>query len=526
MRVACLAWDSPDLELLREGVADGWLPTLAALAARGSFVLLDDTQEILTPASWPTLARGVAPARHGLLCDQQLVPGEYRIASMTADDATEPPFWAHLGAAGLRSTIVGIYSAPLLPGLPGVQVVGWGSHDPFTTKHDGPRAEPAEVLGELRDVVGRRTLRHGRRLPVTPEEHLAYVDEVVRGLGQQGRAVAHLARRDRWDFLCATFADGHEAGHVLWRHHDPGHPAHDPGAHPRVRGALREIAQATDAALAEVLAALDDDVVVLITTPYGMGRDDRCVAVVDDVLRAHGLRADRAPGSGAPDRRTAALGLARRAARAVLPQRARVRLVRKLGSGFEIAHVLAFATMDPAGTRAFALPSDGPALLRVNLEGREPAGAVAPEDYEAVRDELIAAFTALRDADSGEPVVARAVRFEEVAGCRPTGAMPDVMVAWIRNARPRALRDAGGAEFAVPRDHPIGGMHWCTGFVLGAGPGIAAAGAGLDGASGELVDLGATVLALFGLPRPEAMTGRPLFGLADGLHPAATSDRT
>ncbi len=514
-RVLAIAWDAPDLEHLRTGVREGWLPTLAGLAERGSFALLDDTQEVLTAASWPTLSRGVPLARHGLVNDSQLVSGAYRVVPVSGDtDGEAPPFWAHLGGSGRRTTHLSIYSAGMVPGLLGTQVVGWGSHDPYTTKHDDPRADPPELVAELDRVAGPRNLKHGRPLPEHADTagELAYLDAVLRGLDQQATAIRHLMARDPWDFLIATLPDGHEAGHLLWYHHDPSHPDHDPGADPRLLDAYDAIAKATDAALARVLEDLPDDVVVLVINAYGMGRNPYVHETIGTVLCTSGWMAELPDGATSRDRRAAALGAVRRIARATLPKRARQRIARAAGN-VNLNDPLYFARLDPTRSRAFTLPTDGPALIRVNLAGREPDGIVAPEDYEAVRDGVIAELEGLRDADTGEPVASRVARIEEVGGGPARGAMPDVVASWSRTVFPRALRTLGGAEILVPRRERNSSSHWSTGFVLGAGPGIAARDSGLDGEPGELVDLAATVFALLEVEPPAEFTGSPLFGL-------------
>lgn len=514
-RVLTIAWDAPDLEHLRIGVRDGWLPTLAGLAERGTFALLDDAQEVLTAASWPTLARGVPLAHHGLVNDSQLVRGEYRVAPVSGDvDGEAPPFWAYLDRSGRRTTHLSVYSAGMVPGLLGTQVVGWGSHDPYTTKHGDPRADPPELLAELDRLAGPRRLKHGRQLPEHADTagELAYLDDVLRGLDQQATAIRHLMARDPWDFMIASLPDGHEAGHLLWYHHDPSHPDHDPGADPRLLDAYDTIARATDAALARVLDGLPEDVVVLVINAYGMGRNTYLHETVKPVLCAGGWMAELPEGAASRDRRAAALGTVRRVARATLPRRMRQRIARAAGN-VNLNDPLYFARFDPTRSRAFALPTDGPALIRVNLAGREPAGIVAPEDYEAVRDGVIAELEELRDADTGEPVASRVARIEEVGGGPARGAMPDVVAAWSRTAFPRALRTSGGAEIPVSRLERNSSTHWSTGFVLGAGPGIPARDSGLDGPSGELVDLAATVFALLEAEQPAELTGSPLFGL-------------
>jgi hypothetical protein len=72
-------------------------------------------------------------------------------------------------------------------------------------------------------------------------------------------------------------------------------------------------------------------------------------------------------------------------------------------------------------------------------------------------------------------------------------------------------------ELPVPTLRSIRSVHYTPGFVLGAGPGIERAGdQGLRDPAGQaqLADVGATVLALLGVPVPAEVSGRPIPGLA------------
>jgi hypothetical protein len=68
----------------------------------------------------------------------------------------------------------------------------------------------------------------------------------------------------------------------------------------------------------------------------------------------------------------------------------------------------------------------------------------------------------------------------------------------------------------VPTRRSIQSVHYTPGFVLGAGPGLERVGEqSLRHAAGQaqLADLGATVLALLGVPIPPEVSGRPIQGL-------------
>lgn len=75
-------------------------------------------------------------------------------------------------------------------------------------------------------------------------------------------------------------------------------------------------------------------------------------------------------------------------------------------------------------TRAYSLI---PGRFFLNLEGREPAGVVSPTEYEAVREELIAALKRLTGPD-GRRVTRRIVKGEEVFKGAHDEIAPDVVV--------------------------------------------------------------------------------------------------
>jgi predicted AlkP superfamily phosphohydrolase/phosphomutase len=511
-RVLCLAFDSPDLGLVQRGIDEGWLPTLGRLVEGGRFVPLDDLQDLLTSSTWPTLVTGTDLPEHLVVSDRQLVPGSYRVVPVRAEDARRPPFWRYVSDAGLRSTIVSVYGAPLTPGLLGTQVVGWGTHDPLTTRESAPRAEPPGVLRELARVAGRRRTRYGLRIPRTAGELAAYAEASVAGVRQQGRGLAHLVAHTRWDFFFGAFAESHEAGHLLWHLAVPEHPRHDPSAAPVLKDALRAIYRGIDDALAELVARVPDDVAVLVVSAYGMGPHHHLEGVIDPLLERAGwtARAGR-DALVAAGPRARALVAARRAVRRLVPAALRPalgRLVPRERLLGEIEH----ADVDWRRTRLFALPSDGSTFLRVNLRDREPGGIVTPGgDYDALCDEVAGLLRGLRDGATGERLCVRVERTSRLFGAPPVGPMPDLCVQWVRRHQARVVEAPGLGRLDVPGTDPRTAIHWAPGFILARGPGIAPSGARrLEGSSARVVDLAATVLALLGVPQPPALPGRPV----------------
>ena len=181
--------------------------------------------------------------------------------------------------------------------------------------------------------------------------------------------------------------------------------------------------------------------------------------------------------------------------------------------------------IDWTKTSAFANFSDLHGYIRINRQGRERAGIVAAEEYEALRDRIIAGLSTFVDADTGEPIVEEARRIEDVY---PNGTMlehlPDLVVRWTPSPaadhRSVTSRQFGTLDWPTPGRHPQGrsGNHRDQGFLIAAGPDIAAVGAPNRA---HILDLAPTAFALLGLKAPKHMQGISLFAAkmaADAVH--------
>ena len=50
----------------------------------------------------------------------------------------------------------------------------------------------------------------------SPEELIAFRDELLRGVRMKGALTRHLYAKERWDFFAQVFTESHCAGHLLW----------------------------------------------------------------------------------------------------------------------------------------------------------------------------------------------------------------------------------------------------------------------------------------------------------------------
>ena len=151
----------------------------------------------------------------------------------------------------------------------------------------------------------------------------------------------------------------------------------------------------------------------------------------------------------------------------------------------------------------------------INLEGREPAGIVRPgAEYERLRQELADALMALSDPETGNSIVRRVYRREELYDGPFLDRAPDLIIDWKDYAFwGRGRYDSQGTpvfEFQRRFDFsgmPLTGSHRPEGILIVNGPGVRS-GARIEGAG--LPDIAPTILGILGLPVPGYMDGAVL----------------
>jgi predicted AlkP superfamily phosphohydrolase/phosphomutase len=181
-----------------------------------------------------------------------------------------------------------------------------------------------------------------------------------------------------------------------------------------------------------------------------------------------------------------------------------------------------YGMLDWSGTEAYFEENPYYPAIYVNLKGRQPKGIVEPgRAYEEVRDRLIRELEAWRHPQTGEPVVQKAYRRDEVYSGPCLSEAPDVIVHWglcqgysyafRLSSKSRTLAWLEQVDPHQPQNLPFftgkSGHHRDDGIFLAHGPNIRA---GATVAGARILDLAPTLLHLLGLPVPDDMDGRVL----------------
>jgi predicted AlkP superfamily phosphohydrolase/phosphomutase len=148
--------------------------------------------------------------------------------------------------------------------------------------------------------------------------------------------------------------------------------------------------------------------------------------------------------------------------------------------------------------------------IRFNLAGREPNGCVRRDDLEALSARLEADLLAIRDAETGEPIVRSIIPCALHHERRSEDTMPDLFIEWNGQRQVATVISPKIGMVHAPYQGWRTGDHKPDGLLLARGPGLPA-GTGLPPLAVE--DIGPTVAARLGATL-DGVDGRPAEWLA------------
>jgi predicted AlkP superfamily phosphohydrolase/phosphomutase len=453
--------DALDLVELRRRLRQGDLPNLARLARLGGLTRLEPDVPGLHQSVWRSFVNARPVGDHGWYFSKVWRPEYGRLECADPRWLRLEPFWQPLADAGLRLALIDVpHVVDPGPAFAGVFLSGWQTHDrhPLVVR-------PAPLLGEL-------TARFGP--PIMPPEHYGPQQSgqlrrlhrlALAALDQIARMAEWILRRERPDLMLMALGAPHRVGHYLW---DLSQIDRSRLTREEIRTldrALDDVYAAADRAVGRIAAAAPPGARLAAFALHGMGPNPGWNDLLPRLL------------DGRPDAPPA-----RRSLRARVHGLRRSALVLKASRlvPAPLANVLRGAWSarmhDWSSTRCFALPSETGGLVRINLAGREPRGIVEPgAEYEDLCAELTARLAAVTDLETGEPIVARVNRVDQLvpadAPFRPY--LPDLAVEWRerRIGDSIGVRLAGGTTLRWPRGRRTSsgrsGDHRSHGWVVG-----------------------------------------------------------
>jgi len=514
-RTLLLGLDGATFDVIDPLIAGGRMPVLAGLASRGVRARLRSTCPPVSAPAWVTFLTGKQPGKHGVFNFQNLDGRRYSGFSETLVNSSYfrgGTLLDHLGrTSALRSLAFRIpmtYPAWDVPN--GVVVSG-----PPLPDRRRAYARPLAVEAELGPAS---PLSHDELSAAKRARDVGQIDACNRfELDLLERTVSrYLAVGTELVIGFTGIPDG--LHHAFWAFHDPRSPLHEPDAPAPLRTLIERWYVEIDAAIGRILAAVGDDTAVIVLSDHGGGPAPLRHVNLNAFLRTAGhltvageRRAQLATGARKMIDRARQELPGRMWLKRHLPERVQRRLRRLRNATGAIAW---------ERTRAYAIPVFYPiTAVWLNVAGRQPKGIVTPgAEYERLRDELARDISALRDPETGAPLVAGVWRREDVYSGAHVADAPDLIVETVTGHHggfdlDRLVTDVPSAALAA-----INGSHTPEGIFIAAG-GPFLRGVALDPPS--LADVLPTAVHLLGAPLPDDLDGRVLAEAMDPAYVAA-----
>ena len=512
-RVLVIGLDGATFDLIEPWAAAGCLPTFQRLMREGAWGPLRSTLQPLTAPAWASFMTGANQGQHGIYDFVRRAEGSYRIEMTDASMIRRPTMFDLASDQGRRVAVLNMpFTFPPWP-INGAMLSG-----SLMSLSGSQIAYPNTLYREIVSAVGDYIITPDYDPRVT--DPLAdYAEALLHSVDLRARAAQYLMSRETFDLFALVFTATDLAAHAFWAAMEG-----DPTADPRFRDTIQAVYRRVDTALAELLAGLDDDTTVMVMSDHGTGRFKKGV-LLNAWLAEMGLLQPRDVGH--IDWRSLSGRLlqgAVRSYRRVLSSGLRAWARGRFGQYLTAAkgRLESSLTTQPINwsqTRAYALGAGG--NIFINLCGREPEGIVAPgRDYESVRQEIIAGLEELRDPETGELVVARVHRREDIYQGPYLDRAPDLVVEWhdygywgrdrVNPTSRQLFQVEDTFEFS---SLPLSGSHRLDGILIAHGASVRA-GARIEDAC--ITDLAPTTLHCRGQPAPAFKDGRVLTEMLAG----------
>jgi predicted AlkP superfamily phosphohydrolase/phosphomutase len=503
LRALVIGIDGATLDIISPMLERGELPNIEGLIKRGVFGKLRSVFPPVTFPAWTSFRTGKNPAKHGVFEFLRGIPyTSEEVHGISVGDIREKSLWRLLSDHGYQVGVVNVPATYPPESVNGLMVSGFGTPD-LNCDFTYPKELKSTLLNNFRYELDLMTA------VIDKEDQFMYQ---LKGATEKLTDTAcFLLGNYDFDFFMITFMAADNASHAFFGYREPSHPLFDPEKSKYGR-AIEDIYQFIDDKLGHILTHIGEGTNIFIVSDHGFGPALKSLYLNEWLIQEEFLKLK--------GNKTSSLRQDNLLQRLTKWERSAV--------GSNLAkHFLRFWrektadylswTKEVDWSKTLAYSGGYYGKIYINLKGREKEGIVVPgAEYEKIITKLKEKLYQWTDPDTGERIVDKVYRKEEIYSGKYLGLAPD-LTAIIKDMAYVDWPDfRDGRIFYPPRR---GGDHRLNGIFIASGPEIGKTGSALTNLS--ICDCAPTILHLLGLPVPDDMDGRVLKEIfREGSEPA------
>lgn len=507
-RVFVLGLDGATFKLILPWVSAGKLPAFAKLIEQGVWGELESVANQRSAAAWTSFMTGKNPGKHGIFEFYEYLPSSNTLCFINSNKRDGKSLWKILSQNNKK---VGVINVPMT--YPAEEVNGFliaGLDSP------GVKSKGFTYPSSLCDILNRRfgdyILEPGLTGAIAGGKVKKAIHLAETELKQKMNVCSYLMKDYSWDFFMIVLRSLDAVQHCFWKYMDTTHP-HFNISESRLYGdTILNTYKMIDSFLGELMASLDDNTTLLVMSDHGFGQKHPATNQLNQWLESKGFLAYKTK----PELGTTSF-LARLYKKIISksPRRFKEWLWETFPSvRNKVQSRLCFSNINWSKTLAYS-DSLFP-VIQINLRGRESQGIVEPvEEYRRLLDRLVSELSDLKDFKTGEKIVEKIFRKEELYHGVYLNNAPDLLVRWREDVNISGIMIDKKGSTSKPAAPPIpgedyrviSGDHHLKGIFLACGRDIKK-GEKIEGA--HITDIAPSILYLMGLPVPDDMDGKVL----------------
>jgi predicted AlkP superfamily phosphohydrolase/phosphomutase len=497
-RIMIIGLDGATFDIIRPMIKAGRLPTIAKLMTGGAWGNLRSTVLPITPPAWASFMTGKNPGKHGVFAFYTRSTETYETQMATGLSIRAKKIWDYLDVE--RICLIDIPMTFPPQEVNGYMISGWPvpSEESIFTYPPGLHTEIIREVGVyMMDTA------------IISSDTNVSLSEMIRCLymyteARKNASLYLLKKKGPFDIFSVVFRGTDFVQHGAFKFLDEEYCKKNPDLCKKFKDVIFQFYEKMDTIVADLIRSMGEDSITVLMSDHGGGPVKK-MFYINRWLQQEGFLSLKRGTSlnGISVRRKPLSDILQRIGASYLNF-----FIPSLLKKLKIPYLKPYTKhpsllVDWRKTKAFANLTWPDEIIRINMEGREPLGTVSRKDYEAVRDEIIERLSEVKDPDTGEKIIDKVYRREEIYHGPYLEDAPDIL-ALTNNTSYRFMSALGdGAIFERPEDPR--GLHRMDGIFVIKGPDIKA-GRVLSGLS--ITDIAPTVLYLMGKPIPDGMDGR------------------